>query len=81
MTETKKERQKENTGGGSRHTRPHTEAQPQIAQERKMNRELVAKRVRGTAPLVSDVKSYFTRSSAGLKAVKLIVVFNVQCNS
>ena len=41
----------------------------------KKNGELVfAKRVGASTPLVSDVKTYFTSSSAGLKAVKLIII-------
>ena len=44
----------------------------------KKNRERVREKGWGKTPLVSDVKTYFTSSSAGLMAVKLIFVFNVQ---
>ena len=37
------------------------------------------KRVRGPSSPVSDVKSYFPRSSTRLKGVKLIFVLNVKC--
>ena len=48
--------------------------------EKKTEQRICREKGRGMTPLVSDVKSYFPRSSAGLTAVKLIFVFNVQCH-